>query len=205
MSTFARINEFGFIETPYRKVENGRVTDQVDYLTGDREENFIVAQANAPIDDERPFHRRKGFRPLPWRLIEVEPAQGPLHGRLAEAARLGRGRLDSVPRARRREPRVDGFEHATPGRAADRLRSAARRHRARRQGGARFARRRGRDRSGQRRLRHRPIRSSSRRTARCPKAEEEAEDRSWKPASTFTSCASSCARTPALASTRSRS
>ena len=34
MSTFARINEFGFIETPYRKVEKGRVTDQIDYLTG---------------------------------------------------------------------------------------------------------------------------------------------------------------------------
>src|SRR3954464_9060707 len=40
MSTFARINEFGFIETPYRKVEKGRVIDQIDYLTGDREENF---------------------------------------------------------------------------------------------------------------------------------------------------------------------
>src|SRR5207249_11086478 len=38
MSTFARINEFGFIETPYRKVEKGRVTDQIEYLTADREE-----------------------------------------------------------------------------------------------------------------------------------------------------------------------
>ena len=57
MSTFARINEFGFIETPYRKVENGRVTDEIDYLTADREENFLVAQANAPIDGQRPFHR----------------------------------------------------------------------------------------------------------------------------------------------------
>ena len=57
MSTFARINDFGFIETPYRKVEKGRVTDQVDYLTGDREENFLVAQANAPMDGEGTFHR----------------------------------------------------------------------------------------------------------------------------------------------------
>src|SRR5436309_2483968 len=48
MSTFARINEFGFIETPYRKVEKGRVTDQIEYLTADREENYLVAQANAP-------------------------------------------------------------------------------------------------------------------------------------------------------------
>src|SRR5437762_3262162 len=44
MSTFARINEFGFIETPYRKVEKGRVTDEIEYLTADREENFLVAQ-----------------------------------------------------------------------------------------------------------------------------------------------------------------
>ena len=56
LSTFARVNEFGFIESPYRKVEKGRVTEQVDYLTGDKEENFIIAQANAFLDqiDSRP-------------------------------------------------------------------------------------------------------------------------------------------------------
>ena len=46
LATFARINEFGFLETPYRKVENGRVTEKIEYLTADREEQFIVAQAN---------------------------------------------------------------------------------------------------------------------------------------------------------------
>src|ERR1700750_1565127 len=46
MSTFAKINDFGFIETPYRKVVNGKVSEQIDYLTGDREENYLVAQAN---------------------------------------------------------------------------------------------------------------------------------------------------------------
>src|SRR3984885_10329477 len=50
MSTFAKINEFGFIETPYRRVESGRVTGKIDFLTADREENFLVAQANAPMD-----------------------------------------------------------------------------------------------------------------------------------------------------------
>src|ERR1700723_1571208 len=55
MSTYSRINEFGFIETPYRKVENGRVTNHIDYLTADREETFIIAQANAPIDDKGNF------------------------------------------------------------------------------------------------------------------------------------------------------
>src|SRR5437879_10048712 len=59
MSTFARINEFGFIETPYRKVHNGRVTDEVEYLTGHREENYLVAQANAPIDGRGDFTGEK--------------------------------------------------------------------------------------------------------------------------------------------------
>jgi DNA-directed RNA polymerase subunit beta len=52
LACFARVNDFGFIETPYRKVVNGKVTAQLDYLTGDREEQFIIAQANAPIDDK---------------------------------------------------------------------------------------------------------------------------------------------------------
>ena len=52
LATFARVNDFGFIETPYRKVVKGRVTNQIDYLTGDREEQYIIAQANAPMDDK---------------------------------------------------------------------------------------------------------------------------------------------------------
>src|SRR5689334_13351763 len=75
MSTFARINEFGFIETPYRKVENGRVTDQVDYLTGDREENFIVAQANAPMDDKGRFTGEKVSVRYRGDFLEVEPSK----------------------------------------------------------------------------------------------------------------------------------
>src|SRR5438876_9834351 len=47
MSTFARINEFGFIETPYRKVVNGCVIDEIEHLTAAREENCSVAQANS--------------------------------------------------------------------------------------------------------------------------------------------------------------
>ena len=57
LATFARINEFGFLETPYRKVENGRVTEKIEYLTADREEQFIVAQANSVDGRQRPFHR----------------------------------------------------------------------------------------------------------------------------------------------------
>ncbi|HZP45249.1 MAG TPA: DNA-directed RNA polymerase subunit beta [Candidatus Binataceae bacterium] len=50
LSTFARVNEYGFIETPYREVENGRVTDRIVYLSALDEEDKVIAQANAPLD-----------------------------------------------------------------------------------------------------------------------------------------------------------
>jgi DNA-directed RNA polymerase subunit beta len=55
LSTYARVNEFGFIEAPYRLVEKGRVTDKVVYLTADQEEGKTIAQANAEVDDKGNF------------------------------------------------------------------------------------------------------------------------------------------------------
>ena len=55
LSTYARVNEFGFIETPYRVARDGRVSDKIDYLTADQEEGKIIAQANAEIDDKSHF------------------------------------------------------------------------------------------------------------------------------------------------------
>ncbi|RKY37146.1 MAG: DNA-directed RNA polymerase subunit beta, partial [Candidatus Omnitrophota bacterium] len=55
LTTFARINTFGFIETPYSKVVNGRVTDKIDYLSADIEDKYVIAQANAPIDENGYF------------------------------------------------------------------------------------------------------------------------------------------------------
>ncbi len=55
LASFARVNAFGFIETPYRKVVDGQVTDQIDYLTADEEDRYIVAQANAKLDDDGRF------------------------------------------------------------------------------------------------------------------------------------------------------
>ncbi len=52
LSTYAKINEFGFLEAPYRKVVNGKVTDKVEYMTADQEEKFKVAQANSEVDDK---------------------------------------------------------------------------------------------------------------------------------------------------------
>ncbi|MFM8388483.1 MAG: DNA-directed RNA polymerase subunit beta, partial [Actinomycetota bacterium] len=64
LSTFARVNEFGFIESPSRKVVNGRVTNEIVYMAADEEENYVVAQANTPLNadgtfkDERVLVRR---------------------------------------------------------------------------------------------------------------------------------------------------
>ncbi|MGH3516641.1 MAG: DNA-directed RNA polymerase subunit beta [Haloechinothrix sp.] len=55
LCSYGRVNPFGFIETPYRKVIDGQVTDQVDYLTADEEDRFVKAQANAAIDDDGHF------------------------------------------------------------------------------------------------------------------------------------------------------
>ncbi|MBN8458160.1 MAG: DNA-directed RNA polymerase subunit beta [Verrucomicrobia bacterium] len=74
MCTYARINEFGFIETPYRKVVNAKVTNEIEYLTADQEENYLIAQANNPItkagqfENERVTAREKGGE-----FIEVAP------------------------------------------------------------------------------------------------------------------------------------
>ncbi|MFM9031752.1 MAG: DNA-directed RNA polymerase subunit beta, partial [Opitutaceae bacterium] len=55
LSTYARVNEFGFIETPYRVVKDGRVSDKIEYLTADQEEGKVIAQANAEIDEKNHF------------------------------------------------------------------------------------------------------------------------------------------------------
>jgi len=55
LATYARVNEYGFIETPYRKVADGRVTDEVVYLAADEEEEHVIAQANAPLGPDGRF------------------------------------------------------------------------------------------------------------------------------------------------------
>ncbi len=55
LSSYARVNEFGFLETPYRKVNNGKVTDEIVYLTADEEEEYVVAQANAKLNPNGTF------------------------------------------------------------------------------------------------------------------------------------------------------
>ena len=85
LSTYARTNEFGFIETPYRKVVGRQVTDEIEFLTALKEEKFVIAQANAEIDrngkftQERVSARKSGeFRMVPpeeLHYMDVSPKQ----------------------------------------------------------------------------------------------------------------------------------
>ena len=85
LAIYARINDFGFIESPYRKVNGGKVTDEVEYLTADQEERFVIAQANAPLDDRNHFANemvsvryRTDFLEVPRERVEymdVSPKQ----------------------------------------------------------------------------------------------------------------------------------
>ena len=60
LSSFARVNAFGFVETPYRKVVDGRVTDQIDYMTADVEDLYVLAQANSPLHADVTFAEAAG-------------------------------------------------------------------------------------------------------------------------------------------------
>jgi DNA-directed RNA polymerase subunit beta len=85
LTTYARVNDFGFIETPYREVEEGRVTDRIRYLSALEEEDHVIAQANAPIDNRGAFtadlvSSRKGgefimARPEEVDFMDVSPNQ----------------------------------------------------------------------------------------------------------------------------------
>ncbi len=85
LSTFGQINEYGFLETPYRYVEKGVVTDQIEYITADREDNYFIAQANAEVDQKGnfvkpilPTRNRGNFpykKPKEIQYMDVSPNQ----------------------------------------------------------------------------------------------------------------------------------
>ena len=75
LASFARINAFGFIETPYRKVIDGRVTDQIDYLTAAEEDDYIVAQANAPLKANGHFEETRVLARSKGGEVELVPAE----------------------------------------------------------------------------------------------------------------------------------
>ena len=138
LATYARVNQYGFIESPYRRVVDGKVTDEVVYLSAMDEGRYAIAQANVETDARGPGHRRPDQLPQGRRFRHAAAAGHRPDRRVAEAAGFGGGGADPVPRKRRRQPRADGLEHAAPGGAADPRRGAARRHRHGRDGGPRF-------------------------------------------------------------------
>ena len=74
LATFAKINEFGFIEAPYRKVDKqtGKILDQVVYMTADEEDNYVVAQANEPLTEDGKFARQRVNARFKNEILEIE-------------------------------------------------------------------------------------------------------------------------------------
>ena len=160
LSSYGRINEFGFIETPYRRVEKGKVTSKIDYLSADEEDRHVIAQANAAIDEDRHVRgapvlvRRKGgevdsvppdevdyMDVSPKQLVSVAAALIPfLEHDDANRALMGANmQRQAVPLLRVRGP-ARGHRRGVP-------RGGRRRRRGRRRGGGRRRRRLGRARS----------------------------------------------------------
>ena len=75
LATYAKLNDFGFIETPYRKVNNGKVTNEVEYLTADDEEKYTIAQATAEITKDGKFKEEKVLARLGGEIVSVSPSQ----------------------------------------------------------------------------------------------------------------------------------
>ena len=77
LSTYASINDYGFIEAPYRRVdkEKGIVTREVEYMTADTEDNYIVAQANEPLDEEGHFINKKVTARHRAEIIEIDASR----------------------------------------------------------------------------------------------------------------------------------
>ncbi len=97
LATYARVNKYGFVETPYRKVKDGRVTDEVVYLSAMEEGRHHVAQANVPLDAKGRFTDDLDGLPPCRRRADDRARQGRLHGRVAEAARVGCRGAHPVP------------------------------------------------------------------------------------------------------------
>ncbi len=130
LASYARVNRFGFTETPYRKVVTGQVTDETEYLAADDEDRYVIAQANAAVDEHGRFiddrvlvRSRKGevefVSPDRVDYMDVSPKQ------IVSVAH----RPHPVPGARRRQPGAHGRQHAEAGRAPRPARGPLHRHR----------------------------------------------------------------------------
>ena len=132
LASYATVSEFGFIQTPYRKVSGGKVSDDIVYLDAVEETQYVIAQASAELDKNNRFVDDTVLcRSSEGEAVCRVPEGRRADGRLAGADRVGLDGAHPVPRAQRREPRAHGREHAEAGSAAARAPGAARRHRPR--------------------------------------------------------------------------
>ena len=129
LATYARINKYGFIESPYRRVVDGKVSDEVLYLSAMEEGRYTIAQANSELNPDRSFAGELVSCRENGEFVLATAGPDRHDRRLAQAAGLGRRGADPVPRERRRQPGADGLEHAAPGGAAAAGGGPVRRHR----------------------------------------------------------------------------
>ena len=109
LSAYARVNRFGFIEAPYRKVdkESGRVTDEIHYMTADVEDEFTIAQATEPMDEENCFVNERITCRHRNEIVSVAASQVDYVDVSPDDVLRGY-RHDPLPPERRRQPRPDG-------------------------------------------------------------------------------------------------
>ena len=131
LATFARVNKYGFIETPVPQGQGRQASPTRCIYLSAMEEAKLHDRAGQRADRRQgPLHRRPRSSCRHAGDVAARRArQDRPHGRVAEAARVGRRGAHPVPRERRRQPRADGLEHAAPGGAAAAGRCAVRRHR----------------------------------------------------------------------------
>ena len=129
LSCFARVNEYGFVETPYRAVGGGQVSDGRAVVQRARRRRQVHRSGERRPGRQEEVRGQPGQRPFERRLPHGGPRSDPADGRRAEPDGERRRGARALPGARRREPRAHGREHAAPGRAARAHGSSARRHR----------------------------------------------------------------------------
>ena len=99
LATHARVNKYGFIESPYRRIKDGKTTDEVVYMSAMEEAKHVIAQANIKLD-ERLDRRRPGPRPDQRRTLPAAKRHRRPDGRVAQAGGFRRRLADPVPRKR---------------------------------------------------------------------------------------------------------
>ena len=182
LSSYAQVSEHGFVTTPYRVIKKGKVTDEIVHLDATEEQERTIAQANEPLGKDGQLLNEHILCRTQAGHYETYVARGRRpDGRLAGADLVRRDGDDPVPRARRREPRADGLEHAAPGGPAAQDRRSAGRH----------------GHGAPRRRRHRRRRAGEATPARSTTSTPTGSSSPARTAVTSTSCRSSCAPTRA--------